>query len=71
MKNYTEYANKIEWIEKTLAGMLWLKLSYVKSESESMNKYVNYISSKFFPNKKGITQYDIEERLVVIQSAIK
>ncbi len=71
MKNYTEYANKIEWIEKTLAGMLWLKLSYVKSESESMNKYVNYISNKFFPNKKEITQYDIEERLVVIQSAIK
>lgn len=71
MQNYTEYANKIEWIEKTLAGMLWLKLSYVESKSESINSYVNYISSKFFPNKKEITQYDIEERLVVIQSAIK
>lgn len=71
MQKHTEYANEIEWIEKTLSGMLWLKLSYVQSESKSIDNYVNYISSKFFLNKKEINQYDIEERLVVIQSAIK
>lgn len=71
MNEYKEYATKIEKIESTLVGMIWLKLTYIKTKSDSINKYVNYLSSKFFPNKKTIDQYAIEERLVVIESAIK
>lgn len=71
MNSYLEYAKKLEWLGRSLAGMLWLKLTYIKTKSESLDNYVNYISSKFFPKKEKISLYDIEERVNIIKSAIQ
>jgi hypothetical protein len=71
MNNYQEYAQKVEWLWKTLTGMVWLKLTYIKSKSDWIDTYTNYLSSKFFPKKENITQYDIEERFTIIESALQ
>lgn len=71
MKEYTAYTEEITWLEKTLTGTLGLRLSYIKSKSEWIDRYMNYISNKFFSNKENISQYDIEERVSVIESALE
>ena len=51
--------------------MLGLKLSYIKQKSEWLDGYMNYISSKFFPDKKDISQYDIAEKVSLIESVLQ
>lgn len=71
MNTYQEYAEKVEWLGKTLTGMLGLKLTYIKTKSEWVDNYINYLSSKFFPKKEKISQYDIEERINIIESSLQ
>lgn len=70
MNTYLEYAKKVEGLGKTLTGMLWVKLTYIKAKSEWIDNYINYLSSKFFPKKEKLSQYDIEERINIIESAL-
>ncbi len=71
MEKYQQYAEKAQSLGKKLTGTSGLKLSYIKVNSEWLDGYTNYISNKFFWDKKQISQYDIEERISVIESVLQ
>jgi hypothetical protein len=71
MGNHLEYAERVQETEKSLTGMNWLKLTYITKKSASLDGYMNYISSKFFPEKEQISLYDIEERSAIIETTIQ
>lgn len=71
MKEYRDYAELVQQFNEKLTGMLWGKLSYIKQKSEWLDGYMNYISSKFFPDKDKLSKYDITERINIIESVLQ
>jgi len=70
MNKYKAYAENISGLGSTLTWTTWAKLTYITAKSEWLTTYTNYISSKFFPKKNIISQYDINERIAIIESAL-
>ena len=70
MEQYIAYAEKLTSLNKMLTETLWDRLTYISKKNEWLDTYMNYISSKFFPKKVTISQYDIEERITIIQSTL-
>ena len=68
---YKDYAERIRWLWESMTGMVWLKLTYIASKSDWLDTYTNYISSKFFQKKEKLSSYDIEEKIVFIESTIQ